>query len=86
MTPCTRSASPRESAEQKKESIFKPIEFPRCQLSNQADNKICSRCGIPLDEANKAEIIRKNLDRKEADKIRNSLLEDQKFRESSCGK
>ena len=32
--------------EEKRESIFKPKECPRCQKVNQATNKFCSRCGM----------------------------------------
>jgi integrase/recombinase XerD len=66
---------------EKKESIFKPKECVRCQQTNQATNKFCSRCGMPLDEDTQADIIRKGLDRKQADKIMDGLLEDQEFRE-----
>ena len=36
--------------EEKRESIFKPKECPRCQKVNQATNKFCSRCGMRHDE------------------------------------
>jgi site-specific recombinase XerD len=65
----------------KKESIFKPKECSRCQQINQATNKFCSRCGLPLDEATKNEVLRKGLSRKEADDIMDSLIEDSEFRE-----
>lgn len=70
-----------ENNDEKKESIFKPKECSRCQQVNQATNRFCSRCGMPLDEESKADILRKSLDRKEADDIMDRLLEDQEFRE-----
>ena len=66
---------------EKKESIFKPKECSRCQQVNQATNRFCSRCVMPLDEESRAELIRKSMVRKEADKVLDSLLEDQEFRE-----
>lgn len=70
-----------ENREEKKESIFKPKECPRCQQVNQATNRFCSRCGMPLDKESEAEVIRKGMERKEADETMDQLLEDQEFRE-----
>jgi len=70
-----------DKPEEKQESIMKPKECLRCHRVNQATNKFCSRCGMPLDEETKAEVIRKTLERKEADDIMDRLLEDQEFRE-----
>ncbi len=70
-----------ESAEQKKESIFKPKECARCRLSNQATNRFCSRCGLPLDEEAKAEVMRKDMEREKADQVLDKLIEDREFRE-----
>ena len=58
-----------------------PKKCPRCQESNQATNRFCARCGIALDSEAKMEIIRQTLERKEADKVLDGLLEDQEFRE-----
>jgi integrase len=70
-----------ENNGEKKESIFKPKECSRCQQVNQATNRFCSRCGMPLDEETRAEVLKKGLERKEADRILDSLLEDPEFRE-----
>lgn len=67
--------------DEQKESIFKPKECNRCQRVNQATNRFCSRCGMPLDEETKSEILKKSLERKNADDIMDRLLEDQEFRE-----
>ena len=67
--------------EETQESIMKPKECLRCHKVNQATNKFCSRCGMPLDEETKAEVIRKTIERKEADDIMDRLLEDEEFRE-----
>jgi integrase/ribosomal protein L37E len=70
-----------QTGEEKKESIFKPKDCSRCQQVNEATNKFCSRCGFPLDEETRAEVIRKSIERKEANNIMDRLLEDQEFRE-----
>ena len=70
-----------ENANDKKESIFKPKDCPRCKQINQATNMFCSRCGFPLDEESKAEVIRKTIERRKADRIMDKLLEDEEFRE-----
>jgi len=66
---------------EKKESIFKPKTCDRCQQVNQATNRFCSRCGMPLDKEAEAEIVKKSIERKEADRVLDSLLEDPEFRE-----
>ena len=70
-----------KSSEGKEESTLKPLNCQRCGESNQATNKYCSRCGLPLDEETRNEVLRKGLGRKEADDIMDRLLEDQEFRE-----
>jgi len=70
-----------KSSEGKEESTLKPLNCQRCGESNQATNRYCSRCGLPLDEATKNEVLRKGLERKEADDIMDRLLGDQEFRE-----
>jgi site-specific recombinase XerD len=65
----------------KKESILKPKDCVRCHLSNQATNRFCSRCGLPLDEDAKVEVMKKDMERKEADGVLDKLIEDREFRE-----
>lgn len=66
---------------EQKESIFKPKECSRCQQVNQATNRFCSRCAMPLDEGSRMEVLKKGLVRKEADNIMDRLLEDPEFRQ-----
>lgn len=70
-----------QNGEEKQQSILKPKECARCKQVNQATNRFCSLCGLPLDDQAKAEVMKKDMDRKEADKVLDSLLEDQEFRE-----
>lgn len=66
---------------EKKESILKAKECLRCKQVNQATNKFCSRCGMPLDEESRTDVLKKGLERKTADDIMDGLLEDSEFRE-----
>jgi integrase len=70
-----------ESGGAKQDSILKPKECSRCQQVNQATNRFCSRCGMPLDKEAEAEVIRKSTERTEADRVLDSLLQDEEFRE-----
>jgi len=70
-----------ENNEQKQESLLKPRNCPRCGETNQATNKFCQKCGMPLGQAAISEIVQKDLERREADKVLDSLLKDDEFRE-----
>ena len=70
-----------EAPEEKKVSIMTPRECLRCHLANQATNRFCSRCGLPLNEEAKAEVMRKDMERRNADDIMDKLIEDGEFRE-----
>lgn len=69
-----------QTDEKKEESELKPINCDRCGEMNQATNKYCSTCGLPLDEKARTEVIQRTIERKGADGIMDSLLEDQEFR------
>jgi len=66
---------------QKQESVLKPKNCLRCGDTNQATNKYCQKCGMPLDQKVISEIMQKDLERREADKFLDSLLQDEEFRE-----
>jgi integrase/recombinase XerD len=70
-----------ENGNEKKESILRPKACDRCQQVNHATIRFCSRRGLPLDQAAVSEVLQKDLERKEADRVLDSLLEDQEFRE-----
>jgi ribosomal protein L37E len=59
-----------------KESVFKPKECTRCEHVNQATNRFCARCGFPLDEESKTDLLKKSLEREEADNIMDTLMKD----------
>ncbi len=64
----------------KEESKLKPKNCPRCELNNQATNKFCSRCGMPLDKETEIEIM--DIDKNEADRFLNKMLKDERFKVS----
>ncbi len=70
-----------ETSSKKAESIMTPIKCPRCEEANQATNKFCSRCGIALDKETQFEVVKKTLERKEADDVLDKLIEDREFRD-----
>jgi predicted amidophosphoribosyltransferase len=70
-----------ETDAQKHASVLKPKECLRCGETNQVTNKFCQKCGLPLDQAAISEIVQKDLERREADKVLDSLLADPEFRE-----
>ena len=67
-----------------KESVIEtsliPIKCGRCFNMNEATNKYCRVCGLPLsnEEANK--VIQADMNRKEADETMNLLLQDPEIR------
>jgi len=70
-----------ETDAQKRESVLKPKDCLRCGETNPVTNKFCQNCGLPLDESVISEIVQKDLERREADKIMDRLLQDEEFRE-----
>lgn len=70
-----------ENNNEKQESILKPKNCLRCGEINQATNKFCNKCGMPLDQAVVSEILHRDMERKEADRMLDKLLEDQEFRD-----
>jgi len=70
-----------ENNGQKQESILKPKDCLRCGDRNQVTNKFCQKCGMPLDQKVISEILQRDAERSEADKILDGLLQDEEFRE-----
>jgi hypothetical protein len=63
------------------ENLLMPKECKRCKTTNQATNRFCCLCGLPLDEKVANEILVNDLKRKQADDVMDMLLEDDEFRE-----
>jgi integrase/recombinase XerD len=52
----------------------------RCMSQNPPANKFCSRCGMILDEKTAQALITANVERDQADRIMDKLLQDDEFR------
>ena len=62
--------------EEVKGGVLVPLECPRCKTENETTNKFCKLCGIPLDEKSQRELISKESQQIEANKLMNVLLKD----------
>jgi integrase/recombinase XerD len=65
----------------KDETPLKPKNCPRCAETNPPTNKFCFKCGMPLDRQTIVDLVEKDLQRKEADKLLDELIKDHEFRE-----
>jgi len=54
---------------------------PACGLDNPPANTFCSRCGNVLDERRAHQIVARETERSEADRIMDRLIQDQEFRD-----
>lgn len=59
---------------------LKPKTCARCELTNPATHRFCKRCGHPLDTAASIELVREQMDRKDADNLLDTMLEDPGFK------
>src|SRR5574341_135605 len=64
----------------KQESLLKPQACQRCSETNPATNKYCFKCGFPLDEKERLQLLETNLQRSEADRIMDELIKDEEFK------
>lgn len=69
-----------ELENKKQETELKPKMCPRCEIENPVTNKFCNQCGTILDEETRLEIIKKDIERKEADNILDKLIQDEEFK------
>jgi len=70
-----------QNSNNKEESLLKPKDCPRCNETNQTTNKFCFKCGMPLDKETILNLVEKDLQRKEADRLMDKLIKDEEFRE-----
>ena len=68
------------NGEEKEESKLKPRECGRCKEVNEVTNKFCKKCGFPLDEESKRQIIEKDFEQREASEILDKMLENEEFK------
>ena len=57
------------------------MNCPVCGSEALEDAKFCSRCGFPLDESTKLQMIKQETDMARANDILDDLLNDREFRE-----
>jgi hypothetical protein len=60
---------------------LKPKSCPRCKETNPATNRFCHKCGMVLDREIAMKVIKREMSRREADRILDRLMEDEEFRE-----
>lgn len=53
---------------------------PRCNFNNPPANKFCCRCGMVVDEKAARDLVKSHMERTQADRILDKLLEDPEFR------
>ena len=56
------------NTEEKEESQLNPKKCPRCQEINQFTNVFCNKCGLPLDDLTRKQIIQQDLERNNAER------------------
>lgn len=59
-----------------KGGVLLPKACPRCKTENEATNKFCKLCGIPLDTETQHQLIVKEAQQTEANNLMNTLLKD----------
>ena len=62
--------------EEVKGGVLLPMDCMRCKTQNEATNKFCRLCGLPLDEQTQHDLITNEYRQKEAGKIMDLLLKD----------
>lgn len=69
-----------ENAKEEKDEMA-PKTCPRCELSNEATNQFCSRCGLPLDEKSATDILKDDMNQEKTGQLVNQLLKDDQIRD-----
>jgi len=60
---------------------FLPRVCPRCGEINPPTNRFCSKCGMVLDEETMVDIIKRDEERRKADRILDELIKDKEFKD-----
>jgi integrase len=66
---------------EKERISLKPKTCDKCELSNPSTNLFCRRCGHPLDTETSIRLVKEQMDRKEADNLLDTMLQDPRFKE-----
>lgn len=70
-----------EIKKDKKVSVMQPKKCLRCHNINEATNMCCKICGLILDENYANEVLKKDVERMQADEIMNKLMQDKEILE-----
>lgn len=70
----------RTDKEQEGTAPLKMKNCIRCDLNNPATHTFCHRCGHPLNKNASIMILKQNMNRKEADNLLDTMLEDTRFK------
>jgi integrase/recombinase XerD len=62
---------------EKKISKLKPKECSRCKTINEATNRFCKICGLPLDQETRQEIIKVESEKKDSENLMEELVKDE---------
>jgi len=70
-----------EIKENNSKPVMQPSKCSRCNTINEATNKFCKICGLPLNKEEAEKIIQRDLNLSEADNFMNKLFQDQEYQE-----
>jgi hypothetical protein len=59
-----------------KKPVLEPIKCLRCKIINEATNRFCKLCGLPLSKQEAEKILQEDIKRTQADEIMNKLVSD----------
>jgi hypothetical protein len=54
----------------------------RCELTNAPTNTMCSRCGLPLDEAAATQMIKEDMEKQKTSALFEAMMKDTQIREA----
>lgn len=55
---------------------MQPKKCIKCKTINEATNRFCKICGLPLDKEEAEKVIKADVERNQADEIMNKLIKD----------
>jgi site-specific recombinase XerD len=75
-----------DEQEEKEKDTLEPKACPRCELSNEATNQFCSRCGLPLDDKSATEMLKDDMNQEKTGQLVTQLLKDHQIRDMLMSK
>ena len=65
-----------EISKEKIKYLMQPIKCLKCKTINEATNRFCKLCGMPLNQEEADKVLRADVERSQADEIMNTLVKD----------